>query len=112
MNLRDETGSSTAEFAVLLPVIALVLGLVLGCGALGAQQIRVQQAAAAVARELARGSDPSVARAAGTRLAGTEASISLDNIGELNTVIVTSTVSLPLLGNLPVRGQASVAGEQ
>jgi len=58
--LRDEWGSAVAEFAVALPAVLLVLGMVLGGVQLGALQVRVQDAAADAARSLGRGDPTSV----------------------------------------------------
>lgn len=111
MKLSDEKGSSTAEFAVLLPAIALMLSLLLCFGVLGIQQIQVQQAAGAMARELARGEDSATARASGLRLAGNEARFSMSQAGGYSRVIVQKTVQLPVLGGIRIQGQASVAVE-
>ncbi|GGL92657.1 TadE family type IV pilus minor pilin [Glutamicibacter protophormiae] len=112
MDVMDERGSSTAEFAVLLPAIALLLSLLLCLGVLGMHQIQVQQAAGAMARELARGEDPGAARARGIQLAGTSARFSVDNGGGYATVTVAKSVDLPVVGPVEVRGTASVANEQ
>jgi len=61
--IAGESGSAVAEFAVALPAVLLVLGMVLGGIQLGALQVRVQDAAADAARSLGRG-DPSAALAA------------------------------------------------
>jgi TadE-like protein len=61
--IAGENGSAVAEFAVALPAVLLVLGMVLGGIRLGALQVRVQDAAADAARSLGRG-DPSAALAA------------------------------------------------
>lgn len=108
----NDRGSTTAELAVLLPVIALFLCLVLGLGVLGVQQIRVQQAASAVARELARGNSPSEAESQGIRLAGVEANYQLGSTNQYATVQVSRSVELPLVGPITVRGHAQVAVEQ
>jgi hypothetical protein len=50
-----QRGSITAEFAVALPAVVLVLAMCLGCLQLGAQRLRLQDAAAVGARALARG---------------------------------------------------------
>ncbi len=56
-----ETGGVTAEFAVVLPAVVLVLAACLtGLGLVGTQ-LRLQDAASGAARALARGSDSSVA---------------------------------------------------
>ncbi len=53
-----ERGSVTAEFAVLVPALLLVLGLCLGAVQLVGQQLRLTDAAADAARSAARGDDP------------------------------------------------------
>ncbi|MET1019346.1 MAG: TadE family type IV pilus minor pilin [Microterricola sp.] len=56
---NTERGSVTAEFAVLLPALLLVLALCLGAVQLVGQQLRLSDAAADAARAAARGDDPS-----------------------------------------------------
>jgi Flp pilus assembly protein TadG len=51
----DERGSVTAEFAIVLPVALLVLGLILGAVLLGAHRVALTSAAADLARLEARG---------------------------------------------------------
>lgn len=53
--VRDETGGVTAEFAVVVPVVLVVLGLVIGGVALSAHRITLVSAAADIARLEARG---------------------------------------------------------
>lgn len=61
--VRGERGSAVAEFAVALPAVLLVLGMVLSGIQLGAIQVRVQDAAADAARSLGRGEAASVIEA-------------------------------------------------
>lgn len=112
MKFNDETGSSTAEFAVLLPAVVLMLSLLLCLGVLGIQQIQVQQAAGAMARELARGEEGSTARASGERLAGNKASFTVSNGGGFSKVTVRKAVQIPIVGNVQIHGEASVAMER
>jgi hypothetical protein len=66
-----ERGSVTAEFAVALPAVVLVLGLALGALAVGSQSVRLQDAAGLAARALARGEPPGeVAGIAGALVPG------------------------------------------
>ncbi|WP_291797578.1 MULTISPECIES: TadE family type IV pilus minor pilin [Brevibacterium] len=51
---RDE-GAAAAEFAMVMPALVLVIGLVVGAGAVGAVQLRAHDAARGAAREAARG---------------------------------------------------------
>jgi hypothetical protein len=50
-----ERGSVTAEFAIALPAIVLVLGASVAGVAVAGQSVRLQDAASATAREAARG---------------------------------------------------------
>ena len=50
-----ETGSVTAEFAMVIPAVVLVLGCCLGAISVVGQQVRVTDAAAGAARALGRG---------------------------------------------------------
>jgi hypothetical protein len=52
---RGEAGSVTAEFAAVLPAVVVVLACCLAGIQLAAQQVRLQDAAAAAARSVARG---------------------------------------------------------
>lgn len=55
--MAGERGSVTAEFAVLVPALLLVLALCLGAVQLVGQQLRLTDAAADAARSAARGDD-------------------------------------------------------
>jgi Flp pilus assembly protein TadG len=65
-----ERGSVTAEFAVALPAIALVLAACLASVQLAAQQVRLTDAAADAARALGRGESVAEAAAIADRVAG------------------------------------------
>ncbi|MBM7829892.1 Flp pilus assembly protein TadG [Agromyces cerinus] len=60
----------TAEFAVALPAIALVLAACLASVQLAAQQVRLTDAAADAARALGRGESESEAAAIAERISG------------------------------------------
>lgn len=75
-----EAGSATVEFAVALPAVALVLGLILGSATWGVGAIRAQHAANEAAR-IAIAGTPSEARAAAQRVAGSAASVSVVSDG-------------------------------
>ena len=62
MSVRDASGTVTAEFAVAVPAVLLVVGLIIGT--LGAQRDAVTATAVAsqVVRELARGESEQVVR--------------------------------------------------
>lgn len=58
-----EAGMATAELAVSLPALLLVLGLALGAVSAANRQLRCAEAAAVAARAVARGDGPEQARA-------------------------------------------------
>lgn len=58
--LRDERGSVTAEFAVTLPAVILVVAFVTTGLGITSQSVRLADAAAVVARQTARGDRGSV----------------------------------------------------
>lgn len=61
--LRCENGGATAELAVALPAVAVVLALCLAGVQVVTVQVRLTDAAADVARALGRGEPPSIAHA-------------------------------------------------
>ena len=81
---RGDTGAVTAEFAVALPALLLVLAACVGGLRLAGEQVRLQDAAAIAARALARG-DPAPDLAAAERATWTE--------GGLVCVSMSSTAS-------------------
>lgn len=111
MQRHHETGSSTAETAVLLPAVALLLTVVVSAGALGGEQIRIQQAASASARELARGTSPGEAIATAKRIGGRGVSITLGSASGYEKVNVSSIIKIPLLGDIALSAQASARKE-
>lgn len=84
----------TAEFAVALPAIVVVLALGLGALAAGASAVRLQHATAESARLFGRG-DETGARAV---VAGIGATMSVD----LGDTLVCVESSVPIPGPLPL----------
>ncbi|MRG60454.1 hypothetical protein GE115_11340 [Agromyces sp. CFH 90414] len=66
----DERGGATAELAVALPAVVLVLALCLGAVQVIGRQVRLTDAAADAARSLGRGDGAGDARAIAERVAG------------------------------------------
>lgn len=81
---------ATAEFAVALPAVVLVLATALGGIQLGIAQVQCVDAARAGARMLARGDDPAVTTAAVTTLAPSRAVIDQRFAGGTVTVTVSA----------------------
>lgn len=64
----DDRGSVTAEFAIALPAVVLVLAACLGGLQVAGQQMRLQDAAAVAARSIARGGSIDAAQARASRM--------------------------------------------
>lgn len=94
-------GAVTAELAVGLPTVALLLAAVLTGAAAGMTQLRVEEAARAAAREVMRGS-AGEAEAAARKIAGAEARVTVSVDGQWLQVEVASSVAAPLLDRLPL----------
>jgi len=89
----------TAEFAVTLPVVVSLLAVLLGAVAAGTQQLRLEEAARAASRALARGDSQEAAKAGALRLAGEHAWLELHDDGG---GFVRATVRAPAPGLLGV----------
>lgn len=98
-----DRGSVTAEAALALPALLLVLAAVLWAVASGIGHLRCLDAARTGARALARGEEPAAARAAALASAPAEASVLLRNRGQVVEVEVRAVVRPrgPVLGRLP-----------
>lgn len=85
---ETERGSATAEFAVILPCIVLLLAVVLGAGACAATSVRAEEAARLAARSLARGDPPVEAQRTAREIIGSDARIGVAASGDSATVSV------------------------
>lgn len=105
----DEQGSATAEFAVVLPAVILVLALTIGGLAAAGRQVRLEHGAAQASRLAARGeSDARVGAIVATIAGGMVDSVSRD--GALVCVVASAPVGVPL--PLPdLRARACALGE-
>lgn len=105
-------GSVTAETAVLLPVLLIVLAAAVGVLACVAAQLRCVDAARAAARVAARGDTPALVRTTGERLAPAGATVTLRSAGEGTVEVVVTAQVRPFGGALgglpavPVSGRA------
>ena len=100
-------GSATVEFAVALPAVALVLGLVLGSATWSVGAIRAQHAANEAARVAIVGT-PAEARAAALRVAGEGAAVAVTRDG----VWITVTVDAPAPWGPPFRAGAVARAQE
>jgi Flp pilus assembly protein TadG len=94
-----ERGAVTAEFAVALPVLVVVAALVLGVAVAGGLQIRLQTAAAAIAR--AAGRDDDTGAVAGSMAPGAAVTMSGRGVVVCATLVQTASVLGPI--GVPVR---------
>lgn len=85
-------GAVTAEFAVALPAVLLLLALLLAGSAAGVTQLRLEEAARAGARALARGDDAGAVDVIVRRLAGNAAASAVASDGEWLSVTVSDRV--------------------
>ncbi|MDV8147154.1 TadE family type IV pilus minor pilin [Arthrobacter sp. B10-11] len=96
-----DRGAVTAEFAVALPAVLLLLALLLAGSAAGITQLRLEEAARAGARALARGEDAGAVQGIVRQLAGASASSSIVAEGEWLSVTVSGKVSGPVGSMMP-----------
>jgi hypothetical protein len=85
-----ESGMVTAEFAVVLPSVVLVLALSLGALGLALDQVRCVDAARAGARAASRGDSPRAVVLVASQAAPSEAMVSVSRFGDLVRVSVVS----------------------
>lgn len=92
----NSRGAVTAEFAVALPAVLLLLAMLLAGSAAGITQLRLEDAARAGARALARGEDPAAVDGIVRKLAGPSASAAVVPGGEWMSVTVSDRPAGPL----------------
>ncbi len=86
-----------------MPAVVLVLAVCIGGTNLGAQHVRIQDAAADVARALARG-DPEIAAG---RVASVGGSLAVDRRGDLVCAgLSVASAVLPLAGAITIRAES------
>jgi Flp pilus assembly protein TadG len=92
---RSDEGSVTAETAVVLPALVLLLVLLLWGLSVGSAQVRCVDASRVAARALARGEDPAVATSAALDAAPVGARVEVSVGASQVTVRVTATAPGP-----------------
>jgi hypothetical protein len=94
---RGDRGLATAELAVALPAVVLVLALCLTAMALGVDHVRVQDAARAAARAASRGETPELVREVAAARAPDGATVTLRTGGQGVSVTVVAAARVRLL---------------
>ncbi|GAB3557802.1 TadE family type IV pilus minor pilin [Spelaeicoccus albus] len=85
-NDPDDSGTATAELAVLMPSIIWLLAIVLAAGAAGLGELKAIDGAQAAARQLARGESPHRAEQVAHTVAGDRAAVTIHRRGNWVTV--------------------------
>lgn len=107
------SGSVTAELALTLPAVVLVLSALLGAGEVIGAQLRCADAARAGARLAARGEPADVIGAAGRRLAPDGSQVRVATGGPFVSVAVSAQVRLAFgVVDVPVAASATADREQ
>lgn len=105
----EEMGAVTAEFAIALPAVVLLLAFLLAGGAAGITQLRLEEAARAGARASARGETAASVEGIVRRLGGEGVSSSLVDDGAWLTVTASSPVGGALGHLIPWKLSASAS---
>lgn len=104
---RRDRGSVTAEFAVLMPAILIVIVMVVVVGLVGAAHVRNHDAARQAVRLSAVGEPAADVRRTAATIAGADASVTLTREGEWVSVTVSRQPALPGGWTLPFRLSAT-----
>lgn len=102
-------GSVTAEFALAVPAVIVLLGILLSAGSAAMCQVRVEEAARAAARVIARGEGPEAVAQEITRVAGTGTQHAVDSSAGVVTVRVTAAVPGPVAAAAGLRASAEAS---
>ncbi len=105
---RREAGMATAELAMVIPAMLLVLAMALTGLALAADQVRCVDAARAAARATSRGDDPAEVRQIAEDLTPSGTSVAISTGSDTALVTVTAPRRMSMLPGLP---QASATAE-
>lgn len=91
----DERGAVTAEFAVALPAVVLVIAFALTALSAGGRQVQLEHAAAQSARLAARGEDAARVHAVAEAIAG-PVGVERGGDGDLVCITVSASARAPL----------------
>ncbi|TDQ55354.1 hypothetical protein EV190_101680 [Actinorugispora endophytica] len=110
---RRDRGTVTAEIAVALPCLVVVLAVALACVQAATTQLECVDAARIGARALARGQDPSAVRSLVSRVGPRDAVVELSLSSGFAHVSVTAPVRILSGASPPFRvgGTASIPTE-
>jgi len=93
---KSTAGSVTAEFAVILPTIVLVIAMLINVIVVGMHQSKLHQAAGVAARQLARGEAPGTINTSVTNMTSAATQVSTSVSDQWAVVDLTSPIPGPL----------------
>ncbi|WP_258062461.1 TadE family type IV pilus minor pilin [Arthrobacter sp. B0490] len=112
MSGRSQQGSVTAEVAVVLPALVVLLAVLIGTAHIGTAQLRLEEAARAGAREVMRGETSGSVEQTVQRLAGPDAVTRVVSVSGWTTVEVRARVEGPLVEVMNIELHASASGKE
>ncbi|MFT3860022.1 TadE/TadG family type IV pilus assembly protein [Micropruina sp.] len=104
---RGERGAAAVEFAVIVPALALLIGLIIGAGRVWHGHTVVEQIAGVASRAASLASTPAEAKVAAQRIAGAQAATSGLNCRALGVEIDVSGFQVPVGQPAQVRVRVS-----
>lgn len=84
--LKSSRGTATAETAMMLVVVMVLVGFLLAIGTTGLKQLQLNEATRTIAREVMRGDDPALAIETAIALAGPNSSFEISYQGDFVVV--------------------------
>ena len=106
-----DAGTATAEFAVVMPAIVLLIIVLTGAAAVGFSQLRAFDAARSAAREIARGEPQAAVVTEAKKHAGQASEVLVRSEGGYSTVTVTIELPTAIIFLNEVEAEATARTE-
>lgn len=106
-----DAGTATAEFAVVMPAIVLLIIVLTGAAAVGFSQLRAFDAARSAAREIARGEPQAAVVTEAKKRAGQASEVLVRSEGGYSTVTVTIELPTAIIFINEVEAEATARTE-
>lgn len=106
-----DAGTATAEFAVVMPAIVLLIIVLTGAAAVGFSQLRAFDAARSAAREIARGEPQAAVVTEAKKHAGQASEVLVRSDGGYSTVTVTIELPTAIIFLSEVEAEATARTE-
>jgi hypothetical protein len=95
---KADTGQSTVEFALLLPLFVACIAVLIATTALALSSLRLADTARTAARIASTSNDPQTAVSSYIAKTGVDSRVVLDDQRQFLTVYVSQRIRLPLIG--------------